>query len=299
MASIPADEPLADAAPPASAPPPARPYLWKRHSGVVRVTHWLNVIAITFLLGSGLNIFNAHPALYWGNYGADNDDSRRWLEIGASDDAQGHARGITRIGPVHITTTGVLGLAKGMNGAPLAQGFPTWSTFPSNRDLATARNWHFLFAWVLILNGLFYLVYGFATGHLGRDLWPRLRELRPANIWHDIVLHARLRFPRGEDAKRYHILQKLAYGGTVFVLLPLMVATGLGMSPGIGASWSWLVDLLGGRQSARSIHFITASLVVGFIVVHVLMVVLAGPINEIRSMITGKFRIVPSKEPVS
>ena len=124
---------------------------------------------------------------------------------------------------------------------------------------------------------------------------PRRRELSPRNILHDIWLHMRLKFPRGEDAKRYHILQKLAYGGTVFVLLPLMIATGLAMSPGIGASWSWLIDLFGGRQSARSFHFIVATLVVGFVIVHVAMVLLAGPYNEIRSMITGRFRIDPEK----
>lgn len=273
---------------------PAAPYLWHRHALVTRITHWITVVAIAFLLGSGLNIFNAHPALYWGAYGADADDDRRWLEIGAIN-VDGQTRGVTRIGPVTADTTGVLGLAPGVNGQPLAQGFPGWATFPTGRDLATARNWHFFFAWVLILNGLLYLVYGFATRHLSRDLWPSLRELSPANIWHDIVLHAKLRFPRGEDAKRYHILQKLAYGGVVFVLLPLMIATGLAMSPGIGATWSWLIDLLGGRQSARSLHFIAAAGVVGFVIVHVVMVLLAGPYNEIRSMITGKFRIDPAK----
>ncbi len=276
--------------------PRAAPYLWYRHAVTTRVCHWINVVAIAFLLGSGLNIFNAHPALYWGAYGADADDNRRWLEIGAVDDPSGKAHGITRVGPASVDTTGVLGLSKGANGQPQQIGFPSWATFPSHRDLATARNWHFFFAWVLILNGLVYLIASGAIGHL-RDLLPSRRELSPANIWHDIADHARLRFPRGEDAKRYHILQKLAYAGTVFVLLPLMIGTGLGMSPGIGASWTWLIDLLGGRASARSIHFITATLVVGFIVVHVLMVLLAGPYNEIRSMITGRFRIDPEARP--
>ena len=111
------------------------------------------------------------------------------------------------------------------------------------------------------------------------------------------MLHAKLKFPKGEESKRYHILQKAAYGGTVFVLLPLMVATGLCMSPGIGATWSFLIQFFGGRASARSIHFITADLIVLFVIVHVLMVVLAGPYNEIRSMITGRFRIDPETRP--
>ena len=273
----------------------SKPYLWKRHSLVVRLTHWLNVVAMCFLLGSGLNIFNAHPALYWGAYGADADDSRRWLEIGASDDAAGKPRGMTRVGSVMVDTTGTLGLSTAPNGQLQALAFPNWATFPSARDLGTARNWHFFFAWVFILNGLVYLIGGLWSGHLWKGIVPRRRELSPRNILHDIWLHMRLKFPRGEDAKRYHILQKLAYGGTVFVLLPLMIATGLAMSPGIGASWSWLIDLFGGRQSARSFHFIVATLVVGFVIVHVAMVLLAGPYNEIRSMITGRFRIDPEK----
>ena len=97
---------------------PTAPYLWKRHALVTRITHWINVIALTFLLGTGLNIFNAHPSLYWGAYGADDDDSKRWLEIGAMDNAAGQARGITRVGPVKVDTTGVLGISKGANGQP-------------------------------------------------------------------------------------------------------------------------------------------------------------------------------------
>ena len=279
---------------------PAAPYLFKRHALATRITHWVNVVAISFLLGSGLNIFNAHPSLYWGHYGADApapgggdaDAGRRWLDIDMTGTAAA-PRGVTTIGPVSIDTTGVLGVSKGANGAPQSLGFPSWATFPSGRDLATARNWHFFFAWVLILNGLVYYAYGLISGHLRKDIVPTRREIGLGNIWHDIVSHAKLKFPKGEESKRYHILQKAAYGGTIFVLLPLMIFTGLAMSPGIGATWSWLIDLLGGRQSARSIHFITASLVVGFIIVHVLMVVLAGPYNEIRSMITGRFRIDP------
>ena len=269
---------------------PAKPYLWKRHALTTRITHWITVLSMAFLLATGLNIFNAHPALYWGSYGADADDDKRWLEIGSTGQ-----QGITRIGPVKLDTTGVLGLSNDKRGQAQAIGFPGWATFPSYRDLGTARNWHFFFAWVFILNGLVYLAAGLWSGHLKRDLLPRLSELSPRNILHDIWLHLRLKFPRGEDAKRYHILQKAAYGGTVFILLPLMVASGLSLSPGIGASWTWLIDLLGGRQSARSIHFITMALLVGFVIVHVAMVLLAGPFNEIRSMITGKFRIDPVK----
>ena len=291
MASL-ADDAVPVAAP--AEPPPVREDFY-RHAVVTRTTHWINVLCMVFLIGTGLNIFNAHPALYWGQYGADDDDAKRWLEIGSADDPSGQAYGFVRIGALTVKTTGVLGLSKGASGQPSAIGYPSWATFPSHRDLATARNWHFFFAWIFILNGLLYLVWGAASGHLRRDLLPKLRELSPANIAHDIWTHVQLKFPKGEDAKHYHILQKLSYAGTALVLLPLMVLTGLTMSPGINAAWPWLAELFGGRPSARSIHWITANLTMLFIIVHVLMVVLAGPINEIRSMITGRFRIEPEK----
>ena len=279
----------------ATAPP--RRELFYRHALVTRICHWINVVALSILLMSGLNIFNAHPALYWGMFGADADNNKRWLEIGAVDGPDSRAHGMTRIGPVTVDTTGVLGISKDAMGDDTAIGFPGWATLPSYRDLALARRWHFFFAWLFIINGLIYLTAGLVTGHFGQTLLPKLKELRLSNIWHDIKSHALLQFPRGEDAKRYHILQKLAYCGVVFVLLPLMVFTGLTMSPSNAAAWNWLSEVFGGRQSARSIHFITANLIVGFIIVHVLMVVLAGPYNEIRSMITGRFAIPPEKRP--
>ena len=273
---------------PAAAP---RPPLFHRHALAVRVTHWINALAIVFLIMTGLNIFNAHPALYWGQYGADDDDRRRWLEIGAADRPSGEAYGFLRIGTLTVETTGVLGISTGKNGQLGAIGYPHWATFPSYRDLGTARNFHFFFAWLMVINGLVYLAYGIASGHILKNLLPRLQELRPANVWHDVVQHARLRFPRGEDAKRYHVLQKLAYGGVVLVLIPGMVWTGLGMSPGVNASLPFLLVLAGGRASARSLHWIFANLIMVFIAVHLLMVILAGPLNGVRSMVTGKVRL--------
>lgn len=271
----------------------ATPYYFHRHAAVTRMTHWVNALAIFFLLLTGLNIFNAHPALYWGQYGADDDDAKRWLEIGSADAPDGKPYGFLRIGSLTVHTTGVLGVSNNAAGQPTAIGYPGWATFPSWRDLATARNWHFFWAWVLILNGLVYLLFSLASGHLRRDLLPRLKEISPANIAHDIVQHLKLKFPKGEDAKRYHVLQKLAYAGTALVLIPGMILTGLTMSPGASAYWGWLAPLFGGRQTARSIHWIFANLIIVFILVHLLMVILAGPINEIRSMITGKFRVDP------
>lgn len=274
-----------------SALPPKR-QIYYRHRIVTRVCHWINVLCIGFLLTSGLNIFNAHPALYWGKYGADTDVGRRWLEIGAMEKSDGRVMGVTHVGSLSVDTSGVLGTNQGGDGEVQQQGFPSWTTFPSDRDLATARRWHFFFAWLFILNGLAYVIHGLWTRHLQDDVWPRLKELSPANLWHDIVNHAKLKFPRGEDDKHYHILQKLAYGGTVFVLLPLMVLTGLSMSPGFNAAAGGLLpQLFGGRASARSLHFIVTNLTVAFIIIHVAVVILAGPINQLRSMITGRYDV--------
>lgn len=271
-------------------PAPAAPYLFHRHALAVRVTHWINAIAILVLLGTGLNIFNAHPSLYWGQAGSNDQTATRWLQIGA----QG-SDGYLRIGDVEITTTGVLGVSTNPDGSPRAIAYPGWATIPAERNLAAARTVHFFFAWVLIINALVWLGYSLLSGHIRRDLLPTKAELAPSNIAHDIVEHARLRFPKGEDSKHYHILQKLAYGGVIFVLIPLVIFTGMGMSPGANAYWPWILDLFGGRASARSLHWIAANLILAFLIVHLLMVVLAGPFNEIRSMITGKFRVEPQR----
>jgi Ni/Fe-hydrogenase b-type cytochrome subunit len=257
--------------------PAAAPVIVYRHRAPARLWHWINALAVIVMLMSGLMIFNAHPRLYWGAYGANFDHA--WLEI-----SPGHLR----IGPVTIPTPGLLGV---MPAGGRFVAFPPLVTIPSHYDLAGARHWHFAFAWLLVVPGLFYWAWGFTRRHFRRDLAPSLRELAPRHIWHDIREHARLRLPTGEAAQRYNILQKLAYLGVIFVALPLVILTGLTMSPGLNAAWPWLLALFGGRQSARSIHFLCAMALAAFILVHLLMVVLAGPINEIRSMITGRYRL--------
>jgi thiosulfate reductase cytochrome b subunit len=258
--------------------------LVKRHRLSTRLWHWLNAVTVIVLLMSGLMIFNAHPRLYWGHYGANNDEA--WLQIGATGD-----KGYLAIGSLSIPTTGVLGRWTDAEGVVKNRAFPYWATIPSQYGLSDARRWHLSFAWLLVVPGLLYWIWSFANRHVQRDLAPTRDELRLCHIWHDIREHARLRFPTGAAAARYNILQKLSYVGVLFGLLPLVVLTGLTMSPGMNAAWPWLVDLFGGRQSARSLHFIAAFLIVGFIIVHLLMVVLAGPWNEVRSMITGRYRL--------
>ena len=263
--------------------------LVKRHRLSTRLWHWTNAVTLLVMLMSGLMIFNAHPRLYWGKYGANPDPA--WLEVSGT-----ATQGFLRVGPLQVETTGVLGVWKGPDGSIQHRAFPHWATIPSGYSLADARIWHLAFAWVLSLALLFYLAVSLVNRHLQKDIRIRAQELRPANLWHDIKDHARLRFPTGEAALRYNILQKLAYASVLFVLLPLIIFTGLTMSPAMTSGWSFLIDLFGGRQSARSLHFLAATALVGFFFVHIAMVVLAGPYNEVRSMITGRFRIPEDKE---
>ena len=270
-----------------SPPVPPAKILIRRHSLVTRLTHWINVLCLSLLLLSGLQIFNAHPSLYWGQYGADADPS--WLSISAVEDGD-TTQGVLRIGSLSIRTTGVLGVSRD-NGDWNERGFPSWITIPSYQDLATGRRWHFFFAWLFVINGFVYLLYGFIAGHFRRDLAPTADEITPSHLKQEIANHARLRFPTGEKARHYNALQKLAYLIVIFLLLPLMIATGLTMSPGIDAGFPFLLDVFGGRQSARSIHFICAWTIVLFVIVHIVMVIVSGLWNNIRSMVTGRYAI--------
>jgi Ni/Fe-hydrogenase b-type cytochrome subunit len=228
-----------------------------RHSIATRVLHWLNALCVFLVLMSGLQIFNAHPRLYWGQAGANSDPA--FIQIQPS--------------------------------ATTHKAIPPWATIPSWQDLAGGRRWHFFFAWVLVGNSALYLVLSFTAGHVRRDLLPSRAEIAPRHLARDLWNHLRLKFPSGEAARHYNALQKLAYLGVIFVLAPMMLATGLAMSPGIDAVAPWLLDLFGGRQSARTLHFLTAMLIILFIVIHLLMVLLAGPANELRSMITGRYAV--------
>lgn len=257
-----------------------------RHGPVVRITHWINVLALILLLMSGLQIFNAHPALYWGHKST---FAQPWLSIRMVETPDG-PRGVTTVGDRFADTTGLLGWT-GLEGDRRNQAFPGWATIPSWRDLASGRRWHFFFAWVFVLNGVIYLLSALLGGHLRRNLLPTRAELRPRHLLAEVAAHARLKFPKGEAARRYNVLQKSSYLAVVLVLLPLMLFTGLCMSPGVNAAVPWLIDLFGGRQGARSVHFISAGLIVLFVLVHVAMVLASGAWNNILSMITGRYAI--------
>jgi thiosulfate reductase cytochrome b subunit len=179
----------------------------------------------------------------------------------------------------------------------VARAFPAWLTLPGEPGLALARDWHFLMAWLFVVNGTVYLLFGAFSGHFRRDLAPAADQLRARHILADLCDHVRLRAPRGEAARRYNVLQKLAYLTVVFLLLPFMVLSGLTMSPAVTAAVPGLFDLFGGRQSARTIHFLVANLLVLFVLVHVIEVLLAGVVNGMRSMITGRYVIRPQAGP--
>jgi thiosulfate reductase cytochrome b subunit len=260
--------------------------LIRRHSLVVRILHWVNFATLTIMLMSGLQIFNAHPALYWGRT---SDFSRPVLSMGAMQDDQGHTWGVTTVGSHTFVTTGVLGWSKGSEGTYVDRGFPTWATLPGEQWLAMGRAWHLFFAWILVVNGAAYVLLGIRSGHLRHDLWPTGTDWR--RLGHTFLEHLRLRFPKGDEARRYNGIQKLAYLFIIFIVGPLIVLTGLTLSPTMDAGWPWLLTLFDGRQSARTIHFICAMTLFGFFIVHIVMVILSGAWNNVRSMITGRYAI--------
>ncbi|MGZ2256644.1 cytochrome b/b6 domain-containing protein [Roseobacter sp. A03A-229] len=223
--------------------------LIKRHTLTTRITHWGWAVSLVFLLGSGLQIFNAHPVLYIG-------------------DQSGFA-----------FDNVLLSFGEG------ERVFPGWATIPSGTDLATGRVVHFFFAWILVCVLLFWLLGALFSGHLKRNLLPTVQDLRDLKA--DLRAHVRFQF---SHRRTYGPLQKLSYAVVLFVLFPLIVATGLAMSPAMNAVLPWLPEVLGGRQTARTLHFFLASAFVGFFMLHIVMVLLAGPVNEMRAMVTGWYR---------
>src|ERR1700691_4780780 len=270
------------------------PTIVQRHSVATRVLHWLNALCVFLVLMSGLQIFNAHRRLYWGQYGANTDHAA--LEMTVGDPAKRQPLGMLRIGHHEIPTTGFLGVSKDGSGELIERGFPSWATIPGYQDLAMGRRLHFFFAWVLVFSSALYFIISFATGHVQRDLLPTRTQWSLNGIARDFWDHVRLRFPTGEAARHYNSLQKLAYLAVLFILAPMILATGLTMSPGFDAGFPGLLNLFRGRQSARTLHFICAISLVLFIVTHFAMVLLAGPLNELRSMVTGRYVPPPEKE---
>jgi len=226
--------------------PPGDAFTIFRHKLATRLWHWLTALTVFIMIGSGLGILNAHPHLYWGQYGANFDHP--WLNL---------------------------------------PHWPNWLTIPANYNLAISRRWHLFFALVLGFALLAFMVASLVNRHFQRDLRVRRAEVAPRNLWADVKAHLALRFHDPHRPGAYNTLQKLSYVATIFILLPLMLLTGLAMSPAMDTAWPWLLVVTGGRQSARSLHFIGMAAIAGFILVHLALVILADPINEVKSMITG------------
>ncbi|TAN03323.1 MAG: hypothetical protein EPN36_13210 [Rhodanobacteraceae bacterium] len=256
-----------------------------RHTLPLRIMHWINAICLLILLGSGLQIFNAHPALYWGQR---SHFDHSWLTLGAAQGANGSMRGVTTIGSHRFDTTGWFGVSK-VDGQSTVRGFPTWATIPGPQWLAMGRAWHFFFAWIFVINGVCFVAYALWTRHLTHDLIPTRTDLR--GIGRSILDHALLRHPRGEAALRYNILQRIAYLVVIFGFGGGVVLMGLAMSPRMDSVLGWLVDLVGGRQSARSIHFLFAMGFIAFFLIHIFEVIVTGVGNNLRSIITGRYAI--------
>ena len=217
-----------------------------RHALSTRVWHWLNFVFVVILFMSGLNISNAHPYLYWGEWGFAPEQA--WLAVPR---------------------------------------FPTWSTIPGYYSLAGAREWHLLVAWPFAIGLLLIWIGMLVNRHFRRDMMTTRSEWRWSAIRSDIGNHLRLRFEHGD---RYNFLQKLSYGLVLGVILPGLVITGMGIAPGIEPLMRPLIELVGGRQSMRSLHFLFAWGLFGFLVIHVLLVLLTNPVRQMGSMIGGGAR---------
>lgn len=252
-----------------------------RHNRVTRLTHWVNALALLILFMSGLQIFNAYPHLHWGSK-AEPDEA--FFSIYAANE-EGEIRGYTQLLGWRVETTGILGVQNTELG-PFPRAFPSWATIPGYFWLAGGRRWHFFFAWLFALNGLLYFFYNLAGGHVRKFLLtPRdLSKLLPMALY-----YLRLRRESPQEGE-YNPLQKMAYTGVFFVLTPLIFLSGFAMSPQLDAAFNWLPAMFGGRQSARTVHFLLTFLFALFTFGHVVMVMTTGVISNMRSMITGWYR---------
>ena len=224
-----------------------------RHSILVRVTHWLITLAFLALLVSGLEIVVSHPRFYWGE-----------------------------VGNVNTAPLFQIPIPSSRNLVPTAYGY----VLPDQNGWS--RYLHFQSAWVLVLVALLYGLAGLFNGHFRRNLLPSLSDVSPKRLASSIVEHFRFKRPRAEEAWSYNLLQRLAYLLVIFVLFPMIIWTGLAMSPSFVSAVPAAVNFLDGQQSARTLHFFLTWALVLFVLVHIFMVFLAGFRSRMRAMITGR-----------
>ena len=238
------------------------------HATWVRVSHWVLAASVLTLFFSGFEILMVHPRLYWGKAGNDLTPALIELPISRNYHHGGWTPPVTFVAGAH----------------PIVSAARTYDIFNQN---SWGRSLHFLAAWFLVITGLIYLLVGLASGHLWRHLLPRLRDLAPRRLSQDVRAHLHLPFAKTRGGPPYGVLQKLSYAAVILIALPLMVVTGLAMSPAITAAHPWLLDLFGGSQSARTIHFFVFALLLLFLIVHLVMVALSGFRRQMRAMTIG------------
>jgi thiosulfate reductase cytochrome b subunit len=260
-----------------------------RHPWPVRLWHWWNALAVTFLLITGLLVFNIHPRLYWG------EDGHAGMPAVASLSATSLDKKAPRfelqLGSLHWDVSRLMG-AIDDEGSDV---YVMFAAPPTDFQFGATRTWHFAWAWMLALSWIGYALYLVAGRRLSLVLRPTRGDLSWRNVGHELVQHFFFRRARGAAARRYNVLQKMTYLLVLFVLIPVIVLSGLTMSNAVTAAFPDLFSLFGGRQSARTIHFVAASLMVLFVVVHVTQVLVAGFVNSMRSMITGRYTLPPEE----
>jgi len=239
----------------------------QHHARWVRISHWVLTVSLLTLAFTGFVILMAHPRLYWGDAG--NDLTPALLELPISRNY--HHGGWETPTPILQDAAGPISADR------------TYDIFNQN---GWARSLHFLAAWCLVLPGAAYFLMGLG-GHFRLDIWPRAAELAPRLVWRDVVHHLQFRIPPGSGGPVYGVLQKCAYSVVVFGAAPLMVLTGVTMSPAVTAAVPILLRVFGGYQSARTIHFFTFVALALFVVVHVVMVIKSGFRRQIRAMTLG------------
>jgi thiosulfate reductase cytochrome b subunit len=236
------------------------------HARWVRVSHWIVAASVLTLGLTGFIILMAHPRLYWGNVGNDLTPALVELPLGRNH--------------WHTTWDTPVPFFSG-SGSPVT----AVRTYDILNENSWGRSLHFLAAWLLVLSAGFYALASLLTGHFRRDLLPRLTDLKPRALLRS--LSSRRAHRAARPGPPYNALQKCAYIGVVFIALPVMALTGMTMSPAIAAAYPFLLDVFGGSQSARTLHFGMFCLLTLFLVGHVLMVILSGFKRQLRAMTLG------------
>jgi thiosulfate reductase cytochrome b subunit len=255
-----------------------------RHSIAARTTHWLWTLAMLVLVMSGLQIFNAAPYL---DASYKTDPQHRVLAFDAQMGPNNQPVGTVTIFGHTFTTTHVFGYTDNGQGGESPRAFPASLTLPAVQDLADGRLWHLFFGWVLTLAIVAYIV----AAAIRKDL--RELVLRPSDLPKLLPMqlyYLKLR-PEPPPHGKYNPLQKAAYTVVLFGFIPLMILTGLALSPGADAMFPYLTSVFGGRQFARTWHFVLMSILIGYFVLHMILVAINGPVNNIISMITGWYKL--------